>query len=430
MKAYFSSIKSEGAPTKAAKRPRHEAVDDADEREGEKIVCCIVHGEISLEKLLVRVIDTKHFQRLRKLAQLGQLTWRAMLLSSLMAAGLCTSVAVPHEDWALWTVPDPNDPLVAFLGNAANIWQFQLTVTTFVMTLFLNEAWSFRGSIYQLVWAIQGSCQDLCLLVTVNAQRSADGASYTPAATALVQDVARYVRLSHTMFWASRGYGKQSYLVNQRQDEKETDQLLSKAAFVSPLGLNRLVARDELSPRELDALVRTGLPSDKYCYVLLEWVGLRVVAATAQGTVVGSAGFEQAVLAKLTSLRGEYFSIGDSLDFRMGMAYHVQFVQVLVDTLMLLTPFALYPKVGVFSIPLASLATYFFCGLLELSKTFFDIFGREGYYEETINVARCSSTRSTLRRVHAVGAGRGGGAREQRQVWVTDLHADLLVRAQ
>ena len=187
------------------------------------------------------------------------------------------------------------------------------------------------------------------------------------------------------MFWASRGYGTQSYLVNQREDEKETDQLLSKAAFVSPLGLNRLVARGELSPRELDALIRTGLPSDQYCYVLLEWVGLRVVDAAAQGTLVGGAGFEQEVLAKLTALRGDYFSIGDSLDFRMSMAY-VQFVQVLVDTLVLLTPFALYPKVGVFSVPLASLATYFFCGLLELSKSFFDIFGREGYYEETINV--------------------------------------------
>ena len=108
--------------------------------------------------------------------------------------------------------------------------------------------------------------------MSVSAQRSADGASYTPAAAALVQDVARYVRLSHTMFWASRWYGTQSYLVNQREDEKETDQLLSKAAFVSPLGLNRLVARGELSPRELDALIRTGLPSDQYCYVLLECV--------------------------------------------------------------------------------------------------------------------------------------------------------------
>ena len=86
---------------------------------------------------------------------IGQLTWRAMLLSSLMAAGLCTSVAVTHRDWALWTVPDPNDPLVAFLGNAANVWQFQLTVTTFVMTLFLNEAWSFRGSIYQVIYGDQ-----------------------------------------------------------------------------------------------------------------------------------------------------------------------------------------------------------------------------------------------------------------------------------
>jgi len=42
--------------------------------------------------------------------------------------------------------------------------------------------------------------------------------------------------------------------------------------------------------------------------------------------------------------------------------------------------------VGAWSIPLAALITYFYCGLLELSKSFFDVFGREGYLEQTINV--------------------------------------------
>jgi hypothetical protein len=49
--------------------------------------------------------------------------------------------------------------------------------------------------------------------------------------------------------------------------------------------------------------------------------------------------------------------------------------QTLVDILVFVAPFALYPKVGGWSIPLAALITYFYCGLLELSKSFFDVFG-------------------------------------------------------
>ena len=63
----------------------------------------------------------------------------------------------------------------------------------------------------------------------------------------------------------------------------------------------------------------------------------------------------------------------------------MQFVQTLVDILVFLAPFALYPKVGAWSVPLAALLAYFYCGLLELSKSFFDIFGREGYLEQAGN---------------------------------------------
>ena len=41
---------------------------------------------------------------------------------------------------------------------------------------------------------------------------------------------------------------------------------------------------------------------------------------------------------------------------------YVQFVQTLVDILVFLAPFALYPKVGAWSVPLAALLAYFYCG--------------------------------------------------------------------
>ena len=58
----------------------------------------------------------------------------------------------------------------------------------------------------------------------------------------------------------------------------------------------------------------------------------------------------------------------------MPMAY-VHFVQVLVDVLCLVAPFALYPRGGSCTIFIASLVTLFFGGLLELCKSLLDPFG-------------------------------------------------------
>ena len=60
-------------PTKSTKRPRAATptTPDWEERRGEKEVCCVVHSSIKLEPLLVAVVNTRHFQRLHKLAQLG-----------------------------------------------------------------------------------------------------------------------------------------------------------------------------------------------------------------------------------------------------------------------------------------------------------------------------------------------------------------------
>ena len=60
------------------------------------------------------------------------------------------------------------------------------------------------------------------------------------------------------------------------------------------------------------------------------------------------------------------------------LATDVQLVQVIIDSLVVLSPFALYPELGSLSIPATGLLTLFFKGLLELSKSFLDPFGNEG----------------------------------------------------
>ena len=69
----------------------------------------------------------------------------------------------------------------------------------------------------------------------------------------------------------------------------------------------------------------------------------------------------------------------------MPLAY-VQLVQVLIDSLVLLAPFSLYPELGSLAIPATGLLTLFFKGLLELSKSFLDPFGNEGYPGQNIRV--------------------------------------------
>jgi len=61
-------------------------------------------------------------------------------------------------------------------------------------------------------------------------------------------------------------------------------------------------------------------------------------------------------------------------------------VQVLVDSLVMVAPFALYPELGSLSTPLVGLLALFFRGLLALSKSFLDPFGNEGYEDQCLHV--------------------------------------------
>ena len=67
-------------------------------------------------------------------------------------------------------------------------------------------------------------------------------------------------------------------------------------------------------------------------------------------------------------------SLPDEIAARMPMAY-VHFVQVLVDVLCVMAPFALYPRGGACTVFIAGLVCLFFGGLQELCKTLLDPFG-------------------------------------------------------
>jgi hypothetical protein len=250
--------------------------------------------------------------------------------------------------------------------------------------------------------------QDFCMLLTMVAERGVDDVNnktkprsnastvdkgsrgFSNRAEKFVTMCMRYVRLSHTFFWAatatsSNGLNDCEEYLRDSSDSIPVDDDHIGPLLLSPYGLKALVKNGQLTKEEREGLMGSGLPPSQYAYILLVWVGIRVMEGIKDGTLQGGAGFEENVLRQLATLRGCMFDIDDFRAGRMPLAY-VQLVQVLVDSLVVISPFALYPSVGLLSVPLVGLLALFFRGLLALSKSFLDPFGVEGYVEQCIHV--------------------------------------------
>ena len=268
------------------------------------------------------------------------------------ALGTCT--------WPLFSAPDLTSPVVQRLLPLNQLWIHMLTLTTFIITFFLGQAYAYWRKSYQLCRSLQGRLYDLNLMLATHSFRDGTGA-FTSEARALLGDTARYTRLLHILFWTGI-------------DE-------SLAPIRSERGLQRLVERGVLTEREQFALTNSGAawaPRATYHQVVISWIMARTIDARVRETIEFGAGTESVFVSNILGLRSRCNSISDEMAARMPMAY-VHLVHLLVDSLLLLTPFALYPKVGWVIVPLSGLLTLFFRGLLELSKSFLDPFGNEEY---------------------------------------------------
>lgn len=64
----------------------------------------------------------------------------------------------------------------------------------------------------------------------------------------------------------------------------------------------------------------------------------------------------------------------------------MHFVQVVTDVVLVLAPFALFPRLGTLSIALSGILGLFYRGLLELSKSFLDPFGNDGSIGQNLQI--------------------------------------------
>lgn len=98
--------------------------------------------------------------------------WPQILFAMLLASGLDVAVhQLATSSWSIFSVPPANEPLIRELQGINTLWEYQLTLSTFILSFFTQETYKHWKSVYFCTRAIQGRINDICLLITVGASR-------------------------------------------------------------------------------------------------------------------------------------------------------------------------------------------------------------------------------------------------------------------
>lgn len=212
----------------------------------------------------------------------------------------------------------------------------------------------------------------------------------TTGAAKALDDIARRGRLLHQLFWCT--------IVNRYSN------------LLSPTGFSYLRSTKIISQDEYEALIQVddnGLSA--WPAAMLWWVST-ISKAVKRGDIEADVATMTAVYGKsfdicsllllspkdasnqqypdrslfsllshllpykidqITSMRGEFASMGDMYDGRMPLAY-IHFVNLLVDVLVFISPIALYSQYWMWSIIGVGIVTLFYKGIVNLSMMFLD----------------------------------------------------------
>jgi predicted membrane chloride channel (bestrophin family) len=249
-------------------------------------------------------------------------------------------------NWNMGFAPDKSHPFIQRLVIVQKIWGYQMSLTTFILTFFLNQAFSFWKEIHSIARRIQGRMNDFNLLLATSAKRNPDG-TYTRESEKLMDDVGAYSRLFHALFWAScaRRF----------------------SVLKTPRGMERMAQRGLMTSKQLEVLNSLDLPQNQKHNACIEWMMIRSLQGLEDGTLRGRSSLSRQLMDQICQLRATYATIGDKLSCRMPLAY-THFVQTLVDTFVAIAPVALYADLGAYSIFAAGLVTMFYTGLMDLAK--------------------------------------------------------------
>ena len=67
--------------------------------------------------------------------------------------------------------PPADEELIQSLNGLNTLWEYQLTLSTFILTFFTSQAYQYWRNVYFTTRAIQGRINDVCLLISLGAER-------------------------------------------------------------------------------------------------------------------------------------------------------------------------------------------------------------------------------------------------------------------
>lgn len=250
------------------------------------------------------------------------------------------------------------DAVLSRIAPVNQLWTTMAGLVTFVLSFFLNQAYSVWRECYSASRRIQGRLNDIGLLAASHARREFDRETgeyvYQPESQAVMEEIARYTRLFNILFYST---------VSRRY-----------APLQTPKGLRALQSVGAITERERIQLLESGTNHNG----VMVWLTAIMSRSIQNGALTGGMAIHKTMLEKLTELRATYASVGDKLSGRMPLAYP-HFVQLLIDTFVLMTPFSCYFTMGPAAVIATLILTVFYEGMLDLAKILLDPYDNEDY---------------------------------------------------
>lgn len=222
-------------------------------------------------------------------------------------------------DWKVWKLPVKGaHPRLEVVDK---IWRTLMSLTTFLLTFFVGQAYTFWRTVHDQGRGIQGRMNDIHMLMATHAARQSETGSYTKEASETLTSIAHKLRCFHLLFWASNARRFRILLTSQGMDR------LVETGYMESSTKNRLDEIDLPPTLKWASLLQSAL---KDCQdAIRDW---KIVSHYSNA-------LENALLDQFCRLRALCATVPDLIDGRMPLAY-AHFVQILVDSFLLVAPLA------------------------------------------------------------------------------------------
>ena len=264
----------------------------------------------------------------------------------------------------VYLVVGQNQILRSFLKDFQSVWLQCLSVTTFTLTFFVNQAYGLFKTCLGISRTVQGRLNDLMMTLSVAAVRDHSNSSsshFTPRSRQMLLILARYVRLFNIF-----SYG--SFTRSHRP-------------LLTPRGMRRLVERGLMTAKERRILVEADIAATQRHNAVLLWIFRTIVEAQKAKLIETGPGFEQQIVLRIQEIRGQANTMEGELRGRMPFAY-AHIVQVLVDSMLWLYPLGSVSSGFSFQIGVIGtiVLTMSYQGLFNLAKRLLDPFYNENFW--------------------------------------------------